>query len=193
MLRGLTAVIIILLTLLILTGISHAYWRDKLEIVAVVETGRWISKIHSYKIATPPGYSEHSPVTATIGEDGQCLKVTCVNVSRGWHIWVGLLVVNDGTIPVKILSPQVLIKPIDLNGNFTVNIYLYGPYSSRDYVEAWDGIDAKNLSLEGSVKTVTLKPSQKAVIWIKFTFNGDNEINIEEVRIHIMIRHGVNI
>ena len=193
MLRGLTAVIIILLTLLILTGISYAYWRDKLEIVAVVKTGRWISKIHSYKIVPPPGYGEHSQVTAIIGEDCQCLNVTCVNVSTGWHIWIGILVANDGTVPVKILNPQVLITPRDLSENFTVNTYLYGPYSRGDHIKIWDEVNMEDLPFNGSVETVALNPSQKAVIWIKFTFNGDNEINIEKVWIDIMIRHGVNI
>ena len=202
MLRGFTAIVLILLTLLILIGISQAYWRDRLRIVGIVKTGKWTPKIGSYKIVTLPDYDEHGLITATIREKRQCLEVTCRNVSTGWYIWVGLLVVNDGTVPVKILSPQVSIEPIDLNENFTVNTYLYGPYSSGDHIEAWDGIDTKNLSSYGSVKTitlnpvkaVTLKPSQKAVIWIKFTFNGDNEVHdTRKVVLHITIRHGVNI
>ena len=193
MARGLTAIVLILLILLILIGLSQAHWRDRLRIVGVVKTGKWTPEIGSYKIVTPTGYDEYSPITATIGEEGQCLKVICVNVSTGWHIWVGLLVANDGTVPVKILNPQVLIKPIDLSGNFTVNIYLYGPYSRGDHIEVWGEVDMEDLPFSGSVETVALNPSQKAVIWIEFIFNGDEEVTIEEVQIIVTIRHEIDV
>jgi len=185
--RRLTALILIPLILLTLTGMAYTHWADRVEIIGVVKTGKWRPEIGSYKIVTPVGYDEKNPVNGKISEDKQSLLVTCANVSEGWNIWVGLIIANEGTIPAEISEPDIYIWPTDQSGGFNVETYLYGPYDRGEHTEVWGGVKMEDLPFEGNVTgSITLNPSQKAVIWIEFTFEGDEVI--DEACIIITIR-----
>lgn len=88
MVKNLTVLLLIPLILLAISGVVYTHWSDEVEIIAVVETGRWTPRIGSYKIVTPVGYDEQNPVSGEITDDGLSLVVSCVNVSAGWVIWV---------------------------------------------------------------------------------------------------------
>ncbi|RLI28623.1 hypothetical protein DRO58_01755 [Candidatus Bathyarchaeota archaeon] len=185
--RKLVAIAVIPLILLTLTGMAYTHWADRVEIIGVVETGKWRPEIGSYKIVTPVGYDEENPVNGEISEDKQSLLVTCANVSEGWNIWVGLIIANEGTIPVEMGEPGIYIRPLDQSESFNVEIYLYGPYDRGGHTEVWGGVKMEDLPFEGNVTgSIILNPSQKAVVWIEFTFEGDEVI--DEARIIITIR-----
>lgn len=104
----------------------------------------------------------------------------------------GLVVANDGTVPVEMSNPGILVSPIDQAGSFTEHIYLYGPYDRGGHKEVWGGVKIDDLPFDGNVTGgVTLNPSQKAVIWIEFTFEGAE--TIEEAWITITINHRITV
>jgi len=187
----LTALILIPIIALAILGITYSHWQQTLWITGTVTTGRWHQSIGSDKVVKPVGYDENRSITDEILPGNQTLQLTCTNISNGWHIWAGLVIHNDGTIPTKVEQPTITF--FGANGyeqNFTINTYFYGPYEDGKFTEVWAGrLNVTDLPFEPYYGPgIPLEPGQTAVIWIEFKFDYANPelvINLVEIRITI--------
>ena len=98
---------------------------------------------------------------------------------KGWWVWVGLLIQNQGSFPANVTTPDY-----DINATAGVGIYteeyFYGPYTQGDFVSVdhtvWGGIRWKDLEADGAPPgdvppPILLEPygdayKNKMVLWI---------------------------
>lgn len=187
-----TMLILLLMTTLTTIGLVNALWRENLHVVGIVETAVWRQAIGSFKIVKPIGYDESRAVMGSIENDRQSLVLVCTNVSSGWHVWVGLVIHNEGNIPTVVESSDVWINGADVE-SFDIKMYFYGPYDRGDFTTVWRGVKIDDLPFEGSnsLGDVVLMPSQKAVVWIEFKCHQETLIN--EVVISVTIRYSIKL
>jgi len=179
-LKSLAAISLILLLAAMAQG--YSLWYDSLKARAVVKTGSTGGSITSYKALGVPDpldpLCRASEGSLSLELDNTRAIVVFENVSQGWISWVGLVVSNDGSLPVNILAPNVTVGE-----NFTYNAFLYGPFQAPGTSGVWGGVDPCNMYNNtlsygdpfpsvGSVAQVELDPSQKAVIWILVVYEG---------------------
>ena len=184
-----TLLVIIPLIALTMVGVAYAHWQDIIRINAIVKTGEWCQSIGSSKVVTPVGYDENRSIESSIINDDKTLRLICANISKGWHIWAGILIHNEGTVPTTVKSPH--IEFINANRwSFTIKKYFYGPYNRGEHTSVWSHAKMDNLPFKPyKNEGITLNPCQKAVIWIEFQYNEDSLI--EEATIYITIRYDV--
>ena len=185
----LTALMLIPIMALAMLGITYGYWREKLQITGTVTIGKWHQIIGSSKIVKPAGYDENRSIVGEILPNRQIFQLICANVSDGWHIWVGLLIQNNGTIPTSVKEPSIHINYNQ--NNFTIKTYFYGPYERGEHKEVWGKVKMYNLPFEGwKWADITLNSYQKAVIWIEFEFNcTDQKLVVDMIEIQITIQY----
>ena len=126
----------------------------------------------------------------------EVLPTDCGNVSDGWHIWIGLVIHNDGTVPTSTEQPITSLTGAEgYEQNFNINTYFYGPYERGRHTEVWGYVSMKDLPFTPWKEAgIILNPGQTAVIWIEFKFNHtDPELVISTVEIHITIQHDLAI
>jgi len=179
----LTLIVSIIIALTI-TGLAYSHWQERITIIGTITTGRWGLSIGSSKVVTPIGYDENRSIEDSIVNGNRTLRLICANISSGWHIWAGILIQNDGTIPTSVKEPMIEVVGAD----FTINIYYYGPYDGGNFKEVWGGVKMEDLPFGNSKEAgkITLEPNQKAVIWIEFSY--EKSALIDETTIHITIQ-----
>ena len=188
----LAALILIPIIALAILGITYSHWQEKLYITGTVTTGRWHQSIGSDKVVKPVGYDETRSITDQIIDEAQTLQLTCANISDGWHIWTGLVIHNDGTVPTS--TEQPIIRFTGAEGyeqNFNINTYFYGPYERGGHIEVWGNVQMEDLPFtQWKEAGIILDPGQTAVIWIEFKFNHtDSDLIINTVEIDITIQY----
>jgi len=193
----LTAVTLIPIIALAILGVAYSHWQQTLFITGTVTTGRWHQSIGSEKVVKPVGYDENRSITEEILPSNQTLQLTCANISDGWHIWAGLVIHNDGTVPTSVEQPLIMF--IGVNGfeqNFTIKAYFYGPYERGGHTEVWKHVTMDDLPFSGwkSPGEIILNPGQTAVVWIEFKFSyTDSDLVINPVQIDITIQYDLAI
>lgn len=178
-----TALMLVPVIALATLGVTYSHWRETLQITGTINTGKWHQSIGSSKVVKPVGYDENHPIEDEILPDGRTLQLRCKNVSGGWHIWVGLIIQNDGTVPTSVEEPNIQIN--HNQEGFTIKTYFYGPYERGEHIEVWGGVKIDDLPFEPWEDAVNLNPGQKAVIWIEFECISKEELNIVEIQITI--------
>ncbi|MBS7610325.1 hypothetical protein KEJ19_07195 [Candidatus Bathyarchaeota archaeon] len=97
---------------------------------------RWNQGIGSDKVVKPLGYDENRSIADEIINGNQMLQLTCLNISDGWHIWAGLVIQNDGTVPTSVEKPIIqMLGAYDHQQSFSINTYFYGPFEHGGYAE----------------------------------------------------------
>ena len=190
----LTALMLIPMIALAIIGVTYSHWQETLQIIGTVTMGKWHQNIGSSKVVKPVGYDENRSITEEILADEQTLQLTCANVSNGWHIWAGLLIHNDGTVPTSVDEPIIQIIGADnYQQNFIINTYFYGPFERGGHTEVWGRVKMDDLPFTPWKDAgIILNPSQKAVIWIEFEFDSaDQELVIDMVEIQIEIQYSL--
>ncbi len=193
----LTALMLIPIVALAIIGLAYSHWQQTLTITGTVTTGRWHQSIGSDKVVKPVGYDENRSITDIILPNNQTLQLTCANISDCWHIWAGLVIHNDGTVPTSVDEPIIQIIGADgYQQNFTINTYFYGPYERGGHTDVWKNVTMSALPFDGSkdAGVIILNAGQTAVIWIEFKFNYTNpELVIDHVEIQITIQYDLAI
>jgi len=193
----LTALMLIPIVALAIIGLAYSHWQETLTITGTVTTGRWHQSIGSDKVVKPVGYDENRSITDIILPNNQTLQLTCANISDCWHIWAGLVIHNDGTVPTSVDEPIIQIIGADgYQQNFTINTYFYGPYERGGHTDVWKNVTMSALPFDGSkdAGVIILNAGQTAVIWIEFKFNYTNpELVIDHVEIQITIQYDLAI
>ena len=193
----LTALMLIPIVALAIIGLAYSHWQETITITGTVTTGRWHQSIGSDKVVKPVGYDENRSITDIILPNNQTLQLTCANISDCWHIWAGLVIHNDGTVPTSVDEPIIQIIGADgYQQNFTINTYFYGPYERGGHTDVWKNVTMSALPFDGSKEAgvIILNAGQTAVIWIEFKFNyTDPELVIDHVEIRITIQYDLAI
>jgi hypothetical protein len=182
---------------LAIIGIAYSHWQQALWIAGTVTTGRWHQSIGSERVIKPVGYDENRSIREEILPSNQTLQLTCANISDGWHIWAGLVILNDGTVPTTVKQPTIIFIGADgYEQNFTVYTYFYGPYNDGEFTGVWAGhLNMTDLPFKPYYGPgIPLNPGQTAIIWVEFKFNYTNpDLIINPVQIRITIQYDLAI
>jgi len=177
----LTVLTLIPIIALTLTGIAYSYWQEELQIIAVVKTGFGKLTIGSEKLLVPTGegFEEKHPIEYYITGDGQALVAECGNVSSNWKIAVGLVLENDGTLPVHLKDVEVWFN--SSTEDFSVKKYYYGPFPPGEkFKEYWSGLKIEEIPPIGDREPpIPLNPNDRTVIWTVIEYSGTEPIDVE--------------
>jgi len=176
-----TALTLIPIIALAILGITYSHWQQTLTITGTIKTGYVNLVIGSEKVLVPQGegYDENHAVTYYKTSDNYTLVVTCVNVTRGWRIAIGLLMHNEGTLPLNVKNVSLTLENVEgIMEYFNITTYYYGPYptgTNFNQLGAWNGIKIDNIPVDGNVTTpILLDPCQHAISWTLIQFNTTN-------------------
>jgi hypothetical protein len=183
--QKLTALILIPLIALAILGITYSHWQETLTITGTIKTGYVNLVIGSEKVLVPTGegYDENHPITYYKTSDKHTLIVTCKNVTNGWRIAIGLLMHNEGTLPLNVEGVSLTLEDAEgVMQYFNITTYYYGPYptgTNFNRLGAWDGIKIGDIPVNGYVPPpIPLNPCQHAISWTTISYNGTQPLNI---------------
>lgn len=165
---ALAAIPLIALASVAAAFLASSTWDDVQEIGVDLTTGTWDPVIGSYKIlgcCCTDDHGEHE-YNITVSDDTAELNLShpgCMDGHGKHHsLWVGLVVENDGTVPVTLHGVTV-----SSDGNLSYTAYLYGPLESIGNSGYWGQVNCSELPLNNSVDHVVVYRSDKAVVWIQ--------------------------
>jgi hypothetical protein len=179
---ALTLIPVIALAIL---GITYSHWQETLTITGTITTGYVKLVIGSEKVLVPQGegYDEYHPITYYKTPDNHTLIIICKNVTNGWRIAIGLLMHNEGTLPLKVEDVSLTLENAEgVMQYFNITTYYYGPYptgTNFNKLGAWDGIKIGDIPVSGYVPPpIPLDPCQHAISWTTINYNGTQPLNI---------------
>jgi hypothetical protein len=162
-------VFILLLLALGAIGYSYSTWAKNLFIQSTVTTGKVGLIITSDKLLIPDtdDFNSTHPIHYYVTSDNLTLVADCENVTgTEWTVVMGLIVKNNGTIPVYLT--QIAINFNTSASNFQVTTYYYNFDSSK-----WDGITFNDIPLPGNVSPpIQLDPNDRAITWTIIQLNA---------------------
>ncbi len=190
--------IILGMIVVILIMPATSMWYDSLGVNVTVHMGdpRW--EIGSYRGFQKFTYNvcncSHTACTGldtlTLSDNAHYLDVK-INTTVDWHsphhcgcnhsitgkvksIWIGLVLENHGTIPLKLKYVRVTSIGQDTPSSWDMTTYAYGPekhgIGNKPY---WGHLSCFNLPVSGSKPLpYTLPPGYKTVVWINLALNG---------------------
>ncbi|MCD6196727.1 MAG: hypothetical protein J7J82_08090 [Staphylothermus sp.] len=162
-----------------LTG--YSMWFRNLEANINISTGNTDPVIGSYKVFISDECirSHHSGcMYRGIDEDDANISVSksefiislnyreCTTEQNNVSLWIGLVFSNEGTVPIRLVSPSVNI--VGEYENAKDEDYYYGPYKTGiGYLPVWGRIDPCDLPLPNSTNNLNIDPDWKGIIWIR--------------------------
>lgn len=174
-----------ILILTAIVGISYSHWQDFVQIKGTIKMGHRKLIIDSEKLLVPTGegFNETHPIYYHITPDNRSLIAECQNVDCNWTIAVGLLLKNNGTLPLQLIAIQTAFNITDMS-QFNVTTYYYGPFppGTNFNFPYWDGIGFNEVPPEGDASTtppVILDPDEHAITWTIISYNGTQPINVK--------------
>ncbi len=152
--------VLALLLVMVLYGTASAMWLEELKIDVEVSTGDFDLKITSYKLLCEVCGCKGS---VEIVDDGEGIQVVVDNVAPGSGVWIGLVLSNDGTLPLALTDVRV-------DGGTPAEVYVYGPFRSPGNSGVWGRVRVRDLPLPGDtgLPSPTCEPGYKLVVWIRF-------------------------
>jgi len=177
------AIINLILTLTIITGLSYSHWQDTIQIQGTIKMGHRKFIIDSEKLLVPPGtgFNNTHPIYYYITPDYHSLIAECQNVDYNWTIAIGLLIKNNGTIPLLLKEIQIIFNITDTT-DFTVTTYYYGPFppGTNFNFPYWDGIKFCEVPPDGYKNPpISLDPNDHAITWTTINYTGTQSLNIK--------------
>jgi len=164
----------LILIIMAVSGFAYAHWSQTLYISGTVTTGTWGENtiIDSYKVLSP--YNDNL-IRRQLSPDKRTLQISSDNVFSSWFAWVGLKVKNTGTLSVEVKAPTYGFEPDNVNDNFEIEAYFYGPYTYGWEIpkEVWAHAKVKNLPALPSDSPPQIDPCQHAIVWI-YLHSTDN-------------------
>lgn len=174
----LVALMLIPLIALATLNISYSLWQETLTITGTIKMGYVSLVIGSEKVLVPTGegYDENHPITKTL--DSHKLVVTCENVTSDWQIAIGLLMGNEGTLPLIVKDVSLTFENVEgIMEYFTITTFYYGPYATGtnfNELGAWDGIKISQVPVQPyQTAPIPLDSSEHAISWILIHFGTD--------------------
>lgn len=155
---------LICLISLTITGYTYSHWTDTLTIFGTINMGNLKIAIDDEKLIPDNGYSK-TP-------DNKTITISAA-ITTGWQIWVGLVIENNGTLPVTITHEATATNDIQYKGYFQNETHFYGPYTTIP-PEAWDDLNGTNPPPPSGEKTppIDVPKGDRLVVWQKIWVNG---------------------
>ena len=175
----LAALMLVPIIALAILCVTYSHWQETLTITGTITVGYANLVISSEKVLVPPGegYDEHHPITYYKTSDNHTLVITCVNVTSGWRIAIGLLMHNEGTLPLNVKNVSLTFENANsIMEYFNITTYFYGPYSTGtnfNQLGAWDGIKINQIPVGGYLEppiSIPLNPCEHAISWTLIQF-----------------------
>lgn len=179
-----------------LTGLSYAHWSDTIKIEGTAKMAHIRIKIISYKALTSKEVEKYSTIDTELSEDGHVLIIYCSNLKPCWHVWIGLVTQNQGSLPANVKPPEYVFDgPDGFEDYFETMEYYYGPYPESTGFgnhEIWGKVKVDEngpLKPDGTVTFTTAPnpppfstdPYEKAVIWIWIHVKNDTPDDIQGI------------
>lgn len=154
--------------------LASSTWDDIQEIGVDITTGTWDPVIGSYKVLGCCCTDHHGGHEYNITVSGDTAELNlshsgCMDSHSEHHsIWVGLVVENNGTVPVTLHGVT-----ISSDGNLSYTAYLYGPLESIGNSGYWGQVNCSELPFDNSVDKVIVHERDKAIIWLNLNITED--------------------
>ena len=184
-----------------LTGLSYAHWSDTIKIEGTAKMAHIRIKIISYKALTSKEVKKYSTINTELSEDGHMLIIYCSNLKPCWHVWIGLVTQNEGSLPANVKPPEYIFDgPDGFEDYFETMEYYYGPYpedTGYGNLEVWGNVVVgEDLMEDGTVTFTTpskippfsTDPYEKVVIWIWIHVKNDIPDDIQGIEGTLYIR-----
>lgn len=172
-------VLIVLATVLSIVGYTYAHWTDTIRINGSIKMAHTLVDIKSEKVLMSRDVQKYSSVTYEVSADRHTISIYSENLKPCWHIWIGLVIQNQGTLPGKVKPPEIVFEGLPiLEDHFATTEYFYGPYPEETgfgSLEIWGKVViGEHLKSDGNIAFTTpptptpftLNPTEKAVVWI---------------------------
>jgi len=141
-------------------NVVYAMWFDKLRANVKVTLGSFDLKITSQKFLCE--YCDGDESYIDVSGDGKSVQVFVADAEPNSAIWVGLVLSNEGSLPLKLIQVSVL-------GCDDSEFYVYGPFQAPGTSGVWDRVRLSDLPFYGDVGLPSpgCDPSKKLIVWIK--------------------------
>jgi len=157
------AIFVLLILALSTIGYSYSLWSKTLTIQGKISTAKAQLTITSDKLLIPDtdDFNSTHPIHYYLTSDNLTLIADCENVTgTEWTIIIGLIVKNNGTMPIYLTDTAINFNTS--SSNFYVTKYYYSFDSSK-----WDGIAFSDIPLSGDVSLpIQLDVNDQAITWI---------------------------
>ena len=169
------AILNLILISLAITGITYSHWSDTIYVQGTVKIAHRELTIDSQKVLVPTGveFNESHPITYQKTQDNRTLILTCKNITSDWEIAIGLLIHNNGTLPLQLKETQITVfnNTDDITSDFNITTWYYGPYEKgTDFgaLDVWNVTTFDLIPPEGNVTLpITLYHCEHAISWTK--------------------------
>ncbi len=141
-------------------NVVYAMWFDKLRANVKVTLGSFDLKITSQKFLCEHCDCDESYVN--VSSDGKSAQVFVADAKPNSSIWVGLVLSNEGTLPLKLVQ-------VSISGCNYSEVYVYGPFQAPGTSGVWGRVRLSDLPFLGDVglPSPACDPSKKLIVWIK--------------------------
>jgi len=156
--QKISALFLVCLVSLAITGYTYSHWTDILTIVGNIQTGKIEITIDNQKLIPDIGYSK-TPDNKTV--------TISTEITTGWQIWVGIIIKNKGTVPVTI-TYKLTTSDKTHEIYFRNETHFYGPYTTIP-PQVWDNLNQTNPPPPSGEQTppIDLPAGDKLVVWQK--------------------------
>jgi len=166
----------------IISGLAYSHWQDTVQIQGTIKMGHRKLIIESEKLLVPTGigFNETHPIYYHVTLDKQSFIAECQNVDYNWTIAIGLILKNEGTLPLTLKETQITLNIPDTS-NFTITTYYCGPFPpGTSFIPYWDGISLDQLLArpDGYKDPIPLDPDDRAITWTIINHNGTQPLNM---------------
>ena len=160
MTKYLLMTIALVLLLTILANVAYAMWSDKLRANVRVSLGSLDLKVTSHKFLCE--CCDHDSSYINVSNDGRSVEVYINNAEPNSSVWIGLVLSNEGTLPLKLTH-------IDVSNCKYPEIYVYGPFRAPGTSGVWGRVRICDLPFSGDtgLPSLSCDLSMKLIVWIK--------------------------
>jgi hypothetical protein len=154
---------LLLLLALSITGYSYSHWTKTITIQGTITTAKAQLIITSHKLLIPDitNFNTTHQIHYYVTPDNLTLVADCKNVTGAeWTIKIGLIVKNNGTMPIDLTETTITFNITTTN--FNVTTYYYNFNSAY-----WDDtLTFSNVPPLGNVTPpIQLEPNDQAITW----------------------------
>lgn len=110
------------------------------------------------------GFEDYQVV---VSSDNESVSIIYENRSSGVlniSMWIGLVISNEGGVPVNIYSLRLVIN--GYYGEHYFNQYFYGPYKTGIGYREWGRVDPCQLPYQNYSLSIVIDSGWKTIVWI---------------------------